>query len=90
MSQKKDFISSRKAITYLDLFAGAGGFSEGFMQAYTEDKYYDFRLASDINENCELTHRVRYNKMLGLDTYSFKIKKKGMPLLFPESIIYNI
>ena len=66
MSQKKDFISGRKAITYLDLFAGAGGFSEGFMKAYTEDKYYDFRLASDINENCELTHRVRYNKMLGL------------------------
>lgn len=68
MSEKKDFISTRKGITYLDLFAGAGGFSEGFMQAYTEDKYYDFRLASDINANCELTHRVRYNKMLGLDT----------------------
>lgn len=68
MSEKREFISTRKGITYLDLFAGAGGFSEGFMQAYTEDKYYDFRLASDINENCELTHRVRYNKMLGLDT----------------------
>lgn len=68
MSEKKEFISTRKGITYLDLFAGAGGFSEGFMQAYTDDKYYDFRLASDINENCELTHRVRYNKILGLDT----------------------
>ena len=68
MSEKKEFIATRKGIKYLDLFAGAGGFSEGFMQAYTDDKYYDFRLASDINENCELTHRVRYNSMLGLDT----------------------
>ena len=68
MSEKKEFIAKRKGIKYLDLFAGAGGFSEGFMQAYTDDKYYDFRLASDINENCELTHRVRYNGMLGLDT----------------------
>lgn len=68
MSEKKEFTSSRNKVTYLDLFAGAGGFSEGFMQAYTDEKYYDFRLASDINENCELTHRVRYNDMLGLDT----------------------
>ena len=68
MAQRKDFLDKRKAVNFLDLFAGAGGFSEGFMQAYTDDKYYDFILASDINENCELTHRVRYNLQLGLKT----------------------
>lgn len=59
MAEKKEFLASRRGVNYLDLFAGAGGFSEGFMQAYTDDKFYDLRLASDINENCELTHRVR-------------------------------
>ena len=68
MGQKKEFLKSRKKVTFVDLFAGAGGISEGFMQAYTADKYFDFLLASDINENCELTHRVRYNEVLGLDT----------------------
>lgn len=68
MAQNKDFLDKRKAVNYLDLFAGAGGFSEGFMQAYTDDKYYNFILASDINENCELTHKVRYNEQLGLNT----------------------
>ena len=66
--EKKEFIDTRKKVTFVDLFAGAGGISEGFIQAYTDDKYFDFRLASDINENCELTHRARYNNVLGLDT----------------------
>ena len=68
MAQKQGFLKGKKAITFLDLFAGAGGISEGFLQSYTPDKYYDFVLASDINSNCELTHRVRYNYQLGLDT----------------------
>lgn len=68
MAEKKKFLEGKKPITFVDLFAGAGGISEGFMQAYTDHNYYDFVLASDINENCELTHRVRYNKQLGLDT----------------------
>ena len=68
MAQKQEFLKGKKAVTFLDLFAGAGGISEGFLQSYTPDKYYDFVLASDINPNCELTHRVRYNRQLGLDT----------------------
>ncbi len=67
MTERKDFISTRKKVTFVDLFAGAGGISEGFLQAYTNDKYFDFLLASDINQNCELTHRIRYNRQLGLD-----------------------
>lgn len=65
--EDQGYYECKQKITFLDLFAGAGGFSEGFLQAEHEDKLYDFLLASDINENCELTHLARYNYQLGLD-----------------------
>lgn len=68
MSELKSFLNGRKPVTFVDLFAGAGGISEGFLQADANDKYFDFLLASDINDNCEVTHRARYNKQLGLKT----------------------
>ena len=50
--------------TFIDMFAGAGGFSEGFLQAEYNGAYYDFLLASDINPTCEVTHVMRYNRQL--------------------------
>ncbi len=67
-----DHFEGKEKITFLDLFAGAGGFSEGFLQAEHGRKLYDFLLASDINENCELTHLARYNYQLGLDAAFLK------------------
>lgn len=67
MAEKKDFIKDKHAFTFIDLFAGAGGFSEGFLQASTPNKYFEFLLASDINKNCALTHELRYNYQLGMN-----------------------
>lgn len=54
--------------TFIDMFAGAGGFSEGFLQVEENGQHFDFLLGSDINPTCEVTHRMRYNEQLGLNT----------------------
>ncbi len=54
--------------TFIDMFAGAGGFSEGFLQVEDGNRHFDFLLGSDINPACEVTHRMRYNEQLGLNT----------------------
>ena len=54
--------------TFIDMFAGAGGFSEGFLQVEDNGQHFDFLLGSDINPTCEVTHRMRYNEQLGLNT----------------------
>ena len=72
MAEIQAFTQGRHPVTFVDLFAGAGGFSEGFLQSYTADKYFDFILASDISPTCELTHKARYNEQLGLQTAFIK------------------
>lgn len=65
---------TKQNINFIDFFAGAGGFSEGFLQSETKDAQYDFLLGSDINENCEVTHIVRYKYQLGLENNKFLCK----------------
>ncbi len=70
--EDQSYYEGKERIAFIDLFAGAGGFSEGFLQAEYGTRLYDFLLGSDINENCELTHLARYNYQLGLDAEFLK------------------
>ena len=67
MAERIEFTRGKRPVTFIDLFAGAGGISEGFLHSCENNKYFKFILASDINPNCELTHIARYNTQLGID-----------------------
>ena len=44
MAEKVEFIEGKQSVTFVDLFAGAGGISEGFLQSCANNKYFKFVL----------------------------------------------
>ncbi len=56
--------------SFVDLFSGAGGFTEGFLLASTPESSFQLIAASDIHKNAELTHTGRFRQQLGIN-YSF-------------------
>ncbi|MBW4631339.1 MAG: DNA cytosine methyltransferase [Iphinoe sp. HA4291-MV1] len=59
--------------TFLDLFAGAGGFTEGLLLASHGTSHFKLIAASDVHPNARLTHEHRFCKQLGID-YSFLLE----------------
>ena len=56
--------------SFVDLFSGAGGFTEGFLLAGTSESSFKLVVASDVHKNAELTHTGRFGQQLGIN-YSF-------------------
>ncbi|MEM8640154.1 MAG: DNA cytosine methyltransferase [Cyanobacteria bacterium P01_G01_bin.54] len=81
-------IIDKKTNTYnfVDLFCGAGGFTEGFLLA----DHNRFRLvaASDVNSTSMLTHTKRYQDQLSLDY--FFLTKNIMAQDFIPSLVDGI
>jgi DNA (cytosine-5)-methyltransferase 1 len=57
----------QRAFTFVDLFCGAGGFSEGFMLADHADGHLVPIAASDLNPTAQLTYENRFVRQLGID-----------------------
>lgn len=70
--------------TFLDLFAGAGGFTEGMLLASHDRSFFNLVAASDIHPNAHLTHKNRFSKQLGIN-YSFLVED-----ISSDSFVQNI
>ena len=64
--------------TFVDLFAGAGGFCEGLLLATLDEHRFTLVGASDINATARLTHEHRFKEQLGLD-YVFLVEDIRAP-----------
>lgn len=64
--------SHQKAFTFVDLFSGAGGFTEGLMLADHARGYFTPVSASDVNPTAELSYRNRFVSQLGVDVDYFR------------------
>jgi DNA (cytosine-5)-methyltransferase 1 len=58
--------SPRRRFTFIDLFCGAGGFSEGFLLGGDASQGYELIAASDINPTVEKTYEHRFGTQLGI------------------------
>lgn len=56
--------------SFVDLFSGAGGFTEGLLLAQTSQARFRLVAASDLHEPAAATHKNRFNAQLGID-YAF-------------------
>ena len=72
--------------TFVDLFAGAGGFSEGMLLAGGRERRFSLTAASDISPVAQLTHRHRYASNLGID-YEFLVADMASTA-FPELLAH--
>ena len=55
-----------RAFTLVDLFCGAGGFTEGFLLAGSPGCGFELAAASDVSPMVRLTYEGRYREQLGL------------------------
>lgn len=77
-----------KEFTFVDLFCGAGGFTEGLLLAGDEHSTFKLLAASDHQENAELTYTNRFRNQLGIN-FSFLLKDVRNDN-FSEELVENI
>jgi len=61
--------SKCKTLNFIDLFSGAGGFTEGFLQASTSELAFNLLGGSDHQINAEKTYLGRFRDQLALDCF---------------------